>query len=163
MNTSTLRVAVLIASAIGITAVATAAVTSAVTANGDTLSPQDVNDLLGNDGTAGPTGTPDPSVSTSTSASGDEVATLVPGIVTVHCDGDLATLVSWSPNPGFRSDDPVRGPAAYVSVRFESDYNADYKVTGSCADGVATILAGPDVDDHGGGDSGRNRGPGGGS
>ena len=95
-------------------------------------------------------------------AGSDQIATLVPGIVTVHCEGDLATLLSWSPNPGFRSDDPVRGPATTVSVRFESDVDADYLVTATCRDGVATIVPGPDVDDHGGDDSGRHRGSGGG-
>jgi serine/threonine-protein kinase len=144
----------MIASAVAITAVATAAVTTTVGGDDSTLSPADVDRLLG--GTA--TSTPTPSTTgTVTSGPGDVVATLTPGIVTVHCDGELATLVSWSPNPGFRSDDPVTGPAATVSVRFESDVYADYLVTGTCTGGTAEVKLGPDDhddDDHSGPDRG---------
>jgi hypothetical protein len=86
----------------------------------------------------------------------DHVGTGPFGSVVVRCAGDVATLVSWSPSPGYWADDVVRGPAATVSVRFESDIAEDLLVTASCTGTDATITQGPD--DGGGG----HRGPGGG-
>jgi hypothetical protein len=156
MNRSSLRVAGMVAAAVAITAIATAAVTAAVTGDDSTLTPGQVEDLLAGATTTTPsstpsaTGTATPGVVT---GQGDQVATLAPGIVAVRCDGDRATLVSWSPSPGYRADDPVRGPAAVVEIRFEHDgSDADYKVTATCSDGVATVALGPD--DHSGGGRG---------
>ena len=78
------------------------------------------------------------------------------GSVTVRCDGDMASLLSWSPNPGYRADDPVRGPAATVSVKFESQVAQDMIVTATCSGGQATVTETAEPDDHsgpGGGDS----------
>jgi hypothetical protein len=86
----------------------------------------------------------------------DQVGTGPYGSVVVRCADSIATLLSWSPNPGYRTDDPVRGPAATVSVRFESDIVEDLLVTAACAGTVATITQGPD------GGGGGHRGPGGG-
>jgi hypothetical protein len=159
MNRSNLRIAVMIASAVAITAVATAAVTATV-GGGSTLSPADVDRLLAGSATGTPTGThtADPTA-TAITGDGDLVVTLEPGMVTVHCDGDLATLRSWIPNRGFRSDDPVRGPATTVSVRFESDYHEDFKVIATCTGGRAEVKLGPD-DDRGGHGDDDNSGPG---
>ncbi len=155
MNTSTLRLTAVIAAAVAVTAVAAAAGTAAVTGDDRTLSPQDVDQLLAGQ-TDGPGATTSSGTSSPTSSATDnngaKVHSLTPGTVTVRCDGDVATLLSWSPNPGFRSDDPVTGPAATVSVRFESDIYADYKVTATCPGGTASVVLGPDDDDHGGRD-----------
>lgn len=167
MSTSTLRLTAVIAATVAVTAVAAAAVTAAVTGDNRTLSPQDVDQLLagqtqGTDVTA----SPETSSPSTTDDNRVQVHSLIPGTVTVLCDGAVANLLSWSPNPGFRADDPVRGPAATVSVRFESDVHADYQVSATCADGTASVVLGPDDDDHGGRDDddyddhGGNRGRG---
>jgi hypothetical protein len=86
----------------------------------------------------------------------DHVGTGPYGSVVVRCADSVATLLSWSPSPGYRADDAVRGPAATVSVRFESDIAEDLLVTAACAGTVAAITQGPD------GGGGGHRGPGGG-
>ncbi|MGV9779021.1 hypothetical protein [Streptosporangium sp. NPDC003464] len=43
------------------------------------------------------------------------------GSVTGACDAGQALLLSWSPAPGYGVDEVERGPAAAVSVVFESD------------------------------------------
>jgi hypothetical protein len=141
-----------IAATVAVTGIATAAVTAIARGQSSTLSPQDVNQLLAQAG-----GTPEPTTTPTSAGSGDVVtglgdlvATLTPGIVTVHCDGDVATLVSWSPNPGFRSKDAVRGPAAEVSVRFESDSDGEFTVSATCSAGTATARVGADDGGHGG-------------
>jgi hypothetical protein len=178
MNQSAVRPLVWVIAAVAVTATATALITASLVADNSVRSPQEVADALA---AATSTATTTPTTSTPTSSTpttsgttgpgstatvvggaGDLTSTLTPGIVTVHCDGPLATLVSWSPNPGWRADDPVRGPAAEVSVRFESDVAADYKVTATCAQGVPVVKLGPD-DHHGGGrdDDDHRRGRGG--
>jgi hypothetical protein len=159
MTKPALRPAVLIIAAVAVTATATALITASFVGDDSVLSADDVDRQL-----AGATGTPTAHASatgqptttaTTTSTSvgpggaGDVVSTLTPGIVTLRCNGTDVTLVSWSPNPGWRADDPVRGPAAEVSVRFESDVAQDYKVTATCAGGVPVAQLGPD--DHSGG------------
>ncbi len=71
----------------------------------------------------------------------------------VSCDGDTATLLRWSPASGYRGDDPQYGPAATVSVRFESDAASDDNapdvfVSVRCVNGVA-VKATKLGDDHG--------------
>ncbi|MBX6748525.1 MAG: hypothetical protein IRY85_02450 [Micromonosporaceae bacterium] len=170
MNRSSVRPLVWVIAAVAVTATATALITASLVADDSVRSPQQVADALAAATTTPTTSTPTtsgtPGTATSTTTvvggAGDLTSTLTPGIVTVHCDGALASLVGWSPNPGWRADDPVRGPAAEVSVRFESDVAADYKVTATCAQGVPVVNLGPD-DHHGGGDDdddhrGRGRG-----
>jgi hypothetical protein len=72
------------------------------------------------------------------------------GTVVVQCQGDLASLVSWSPNPGFRADDVVRGPAVRVSVWFESDRANDVQVEATCTNGAPVARQNVEEDDHGG-------------
>jgi hypothetical protein len=159
MSSQPIRWAGVAAAAVAVTAIATAVVTAALTAGQRPLTAGEVDDRLAAataspSGQAGPSSTdgatPGGGLITPTPATGDSVFKLAPGVVTVHCDGDVSTLVSWSPNPGFRADDPVRGPAAQVSVKFESDVAADYLVTATCAGGVAAALATAQPDDHGG-------------
>lgn len=159
MNKSSVRIASIVGAAVAVTAIATAAVTATVLAGDDnTLTQEQVAALLTQPpGGSTPAGTPSTTATSPQEPLQPEVWTGVPGTITVGCDGNMATLLSWSPNPGYRADDPVRGPAAEVSVRFENDSNDnDFKVTATCADGVATVTAGPD--DHSGGGRGRGRG-----
>jgi hypothetical protein len=115
-----------------------------------------------------------------------QVSWVTGGTVVVTCSGDTATLLRWSPKTGYRADDPQIGPAAVVSVRFESDTASDVTVSVRCVggkavastsevgddhghDGTATpspTAGGPDGGDDNGGDNhdgGGNRGSGGGS
>ncbi|HEY2791514.1 MAG TPA: hypothetical protein VGJ28_04110 [Micromonosporaceae bacterium] len=70
------------------------------------------------------------------------------GTLVVQCDQGAATLLRWIPKSGFRADDPVTGPAATVSVRFESDVSEDVTVTASCTGGTASAKV-TRGDDHG--------------
>jgi hypothetical protein len=94
-------------------------------------------------GTGAPAGTnllvnePDPLVTPATSAPHPTVSPTVsagdpssgtPGTFTsaggnavARCGADGAYLVAWSPAPGYRTDDVVRGPAASVRVNFEGN------------------------------------------
>jgi hypothetical protein len=70
------------------------------------------------------------------------------GAVAVECSGNTATLLRWTPATGFRADDPRMGPAATVSVRFESTAGSrddeDLTVTVHCVNGTATAVSGDD-------------------
>ena len=88
----------------------------------------------------------------------DRIVSVRSGSVTVRCEGNVATLLSWSPNPGYRADDPVRGPATTVGVQFEGDAAADVIVTATCSDGQVSVVETPEADDHGGGGGGPGRG-----
>jgi hypothetical protein len=70
------------------------------------------------------------------------------GTLVVQCDQGVATLLRWIPKSGFRADDPVTGPAATVSVRFESDVTEDVTVTAGCTGGTASAQV-TRGDDHG--------------
>jgi hypothetical protein len=72
------------------------------------------------------------------------------GQMVVRCDGDIAYLESWSPNPGYRVDDVVRGPAASVSVEFESDSDDDVETVVRCQAGRLVQEDHVELDDHGG-------------
>lgn len=150
MNKPAVRPVVWIVAAVAVTATATALITASLVADDSVLSPQDVDRALAA-ATNTPAGTPTTSATDGSTPGIDstELTVLEPGTVTVACHGSLAALVSWSPNPGWRADDPIRGPAPEVSVRFESDTDADYKVTATCVDGAAVVKLGPD--DHSGG------------
>jgi hypothetical protein len=53
------------------------------------------------------------------------------GTVVAHCVGDNAYLVYWSPSPGFRSDDPNRGPAPEARITFEGS-GREIKIRVTC-------------------------------
>jgi hypothetical protein len=76
------------------------------------------------------------------------------GTMVVKCQGDVATLVSWTPNSNYRADDPVRGPAVRVTLTFESDTSDDVQVSVTCANGQAVTKEFVETDDHGGGRGG---------
>jgi hypothetical protein len=151
-----------------------AAAVSAASASGgrDVLSQQDVAREL----RAVP-GTPTGSASTGTGTNGSDatghlVATHA-GTLAVNCAAGQATLLRWTPNPGYRADDPVVGPAAVVSVKFESDTASDVVASVRCVAGMPVPSTTAALDDHGGAgnsgtpspspsnDHGGSRGPGG--
>lgn len=148
-------VALWAAAAVGVTVIATAVVTASLGPSGPTLTPDQVAAALSTapSTTSTRTATGAPTVTAGPTITGGEVMHTVPGTVVVECDGAVATLVSWSPNPGYRADDVVRGPAASVSVWFESDVASDVKVVATCMDGRASTEEQVEIDDHGGGDN----------
>jgi hypothetical protein len=162
-------VALWAAAAVGVTAIATFAITAAFGSGGPTLSPEQVANALGTATTTTTTTRPATTAPTVTTtgavpggAAGAEVFQTTPGTVAAQCDGSQAVLVSWSPNPGYRVDDVVRGPAAQASVWFESDVADDVLVAATCLDGAPSVTEHPEFDDHGGGGDDDNSGPGGG-
>src|SRR5215475_7368681 len=132
----------------------TAAVNAATTGSGHNVKSQsDIANLLAAAPAPASTAT---NVPTTASGDGSQVANTAGGTVVVQCSGNVATLLRWTPNSGFRADDPVVGPASVVGVRFESDVAEDVTVSVTCANGVAKATTTAEADDHGG-----NRGPGG--
>lgn len=61
------------------------------------------------------------------------------GTVVASCTNGAAHLDSWSPAPGFDSDDVHRGPATVASIEFEGDDMPDYLVTVRCRGGKPAI------------------------
>lgn len=61
------------------------------------------------------------------------------GTVVASCKRGGAYLESWSPAPGFDSDDVHRGPARVASIEFEGDDMPDYLVTVRCKGGSPTF------------------------
>jgi hypothetical protein len=72
------------------------------------------------------------------------------GQVVARCEGATAFLEAWSPNPGYRVDDVVRGPAAEVYLWIESDSFDDVQVFVTCQAGEPVLTDRPEPDDHGG-------------
>jgi hypothetical protein len=70
------------------------------------------------------------------------------GSVIARCTGTQVYLVSWSPEPGYRAHDVVRGPAPQASVRFGAD-DLEVSVSVRCVRGtpVATVVQRTE-DDH---------------
>jgi serine/threonine-protein kinase len=68
------------------------------------------------------------------------------GSLVVTCEGDVVTLKSWSPSPGFRADDDTeRGPGPSASLKFKRGHE-EYEITVTCQAGephVASV-----ADDH---------------
>jgi len=63
--------------------------------------------------------TPAPPPTTS-SAPAPRGLTVPGGSIVATCAGGRVTLVSWSPDPGYRTDDVARGPATTASVKFKN-------------------------------------------
>jgi hypothetical protein len=144
------RLALWVAAAAAAVGVTTAAVTVANADSGgnDVLSQDEVARQLA-DETATP-GTPSPEAPPPTGDAEPGTLSGQAGQLVVRCDGDIAYLESWSPNPGYRVDDVVRGPAATVSVEFESDSADDVEVVVRCQDGTLVQEDHVELDDHGG-------------
>jgi hypothetical protein len=130
---------------------------------GDVLSQEDVARALADNGatddaTASPGPKPTSPLGGQFGTSDDkQILTSQGGRLVVACDGDTAALRMWIPNSGYRADDAVRGPAARVSVWFESDKFEDVEAVATCRNGTAVLTDNVEADDHGG-----DSGPGGG-
>jgi len=148
------------AAAVAAVGLTTAAVTLAGASEDDrVLSREEVsrqlNDLSGSSaprtgdpGTRGPgvsaPSTPSPATDGVTRTLSTDAAQLV-----VRCDGDTAHLEAWSPNPGYRVDDVVRGPAPEVYLEIESDVHNDVMVVVRCEAGEPVMDVHEEFDDHG--------------
>ncbi|WP_460440295.1 hypothetical protein [Amycolatopsis stemonae] len=99
--------------------------------------------------TVPPSTTPAPPASSSAPA--PRGLTVLGGSLVAKCTGDRVELVSWSPAPGYRTDDVSRGPAATASVKFKSD-GAENTTVVTCRGGEPHAET---VADDGGGHRGR--------
>lgn len=84
--------------------------------------------------TVPPATTPVTPAPTSSSAPAPRGLTVPGGSLVAKCTGDQVTLLSWSPDPGYRTDDVVRGPAATASVKFKNDGTENLTAV-TCRDG----------------------------
>jgi hypothetical protein len=71
------------------------------------------------------------------------------GTVTARCAGGLATIVAAIPAQGFHTDSLEHGPAASVSLSFESEED-EYEVTVTCYNGSPTVRSEKDDGPHDG-------------
>jgi hypothetical protein len=145
--------------AVGVT---TAAVTVANASGGqdDVLSQEEVSRQLGQEtgepvapeatGTPQTPGTPGGDDPAGPADGAGEVRTLrsQAGQVAAQCADGLAYLTAWSPNPGYRVDEVVRGPAAVASVWIESDSFDDVEILVSCEGGEPVLTEMVEPDDH---------------
>jgi hypothetical protein len=151
--------------AVGVT---TAAVTVANATSGqdDVLSQDEVSRQLGEQTprppAADPTGTPEQPAATGTPdpAGAGQVRTLRRDAaqVVVRCQDGRAYLESWSPNPGYRVDEVVRGPAAEAYLWIESDSFEDVEFFIRCQAGEPVLTERVEQDDHGDDDDDDDRG-----
>jgi hypothetical protein len=75
-------------------------------------------------------------VPTSSAATGSERSlSSVGGNVVARCQSGGAYLVYWSPAPGYRVDDVVRGPAQPARLQFQGQ-GREVKVSVSCVNGT---------------------------
>jgi hypothetical protein len=67
-------------------------------------------------------------------------------------------MQTWTPKPGYQTDDIAAGPATQVSIKFKSDTASSYLVTVTCPQGTPTlseqVLSGHGGPGKGGGESG---------
>ncbi len=98
------------------------------------------------------TTTPVAPATASSSAPAPRGLTVPGGSLVAKCTGDQVELLSWSPAPGYRTDDVSRGPAATASVKFKDDGTENLTAV-TCRGGEphAETVA----DDDGGGHHGR--------
>ena len=83
-----------------------------------------------------PTARPTVSAATATEATtGERSLTSVGGTVVARCGTGGAYLVYWSPAPGYRVNDVLRGPAEPARVMFEGQ-GYEVKVAVSCVTGT---------------------------
>ncbi|MEU0788984.1 hypothetical protein ABZ342_02885 [Amycolatopsis sp. NPDC005961] len=101
--------------------------------------------------TVPPSTTPARPAPTTSSAPAPRGLTVPGGRIVAQCAGDQVTLMSWSPDPGYRVDDFVRGPAATASVKFKNG-GTENTVIVVCRDGEPHAES---VADESGGHHGR--------
>lgn len=97
--------------------------------------------------TASATASPGASASSTppstTGTAADKTVTSRGGTVVARCRSGGAYLVGWSPAPGYRAEDVVRGPAETAQVKFEG-LGREIKITVRCVDGAVR----PKVEDE---------------
>ncbi|MPZ25235.1 MAG: hypothetical protein GEV12_01970 [Micromonosporaceae bacterium] len=154
MNRSRLILWVVAAvAAIGVT---TAAVTVANAGGGrdDVLSQDEVSRQLGEQTGAPPaTGAPETSAPATPGPSGEGVSRTLrsqAAQLVASCAGAGAYLETWSPNPGYRVDEVVRGPAPQALLWVESDSFEDVQILVQCEGGEPVMTELVEPDDHGG-------------
>jgi hypothetical protein len=91
-----------------------------------------------------------PSATTPAARPVDKLVTSPGGTSVARCTGASAYLLSWSPEQGYTVHDPMRGPAAAVSVGFRST-TKEYLLSVRCVDGVPQGHVSEDEEDDGGG------------
>jgi hypothetical protein len=94
------------------------------------------------------TTTPVAPTPTSSSAPAPRGLTVPGGSLVAKCTGDQVELMSWSPAPGYRTDDVSRGPAATASVKFKNDGTENLTVV-TCRDGEPHAETVADEGHHG--------------
>lgn len=95
-----------------------------------------------------PTQSPSPSQSPPATPSGTTTKpfTSAGGTAYAQCTGDQAYLTSWSPHPGYETDEVERGPDSRVSVRFEAD-DAKIRIIIRCTASGPRATTETDTDD----------------
>ncbi len=113
-----------------------------------TTNPQAVPTRVPGDTPTNPPTSPGPPPTTTAGASSERTVTSPGGNVVAACRASGAYLVGWSPAPGYRAEDVVRGPAQPARLTFKKP-EREIKVTVRCANGVvqASIDDEPE-DDH---------------
>ena len=93
---------------------------------------------------------PPSTVATTSTAPAPRGLTVPGGTLVARCAGSQVELMSWSPDPGYRADDVVRGPATTASVKFKND-GTENEVAVTCRDGEphAETVADDDHRGHG--------------
>lgn len=94
-----------------------------------------------------PTSPGPPPTTTTAGVSSQRTVTSPGGNVVAACRASGAYLVGWSPAPGYRAEDVVRGPAQSARLTFKKP-EREIKVTVRCVNGVvqATIEDEPEDD-----------------
>ncbi len=95
-----------------------------------------------------PAGTTPPPATPSSSAPAPRGLAVPGGTLVATCAAGQVTLMSWSPDPGFRADDVSRGPAAAASVKFKNGGTENLVVV-TCQDGEPHAAAVADEGHHG--------------
>ena len=67
------------------------------------------------------------------------------GTVQARCSGGLATLIAWSPAPGFHVADATHGPAASLSITFTRNH-VEIRTVITCVDGAPVARSVPHDD-----------------
>lgn len=96
-----------------------------------------------------PSATPSRSPSPSPSLTGTAVTkpfTSAGGTAYAQCSGGQAYLTSWSPHPGYETDEVERGPDSRVSVRFEAD-DTKIRIIVRCSGDTPQATTETDTDD----------------
>lgn len=93
---------------------------------------------------APPTSSPSPAA-----AATERQVTSSGGTVLARCGDGQAYLVYWTPEPGFKAEDVIRGPAPTARVTFEAP-GREVKVSIVCVGGVPQPSVDQDWGDNGG-------------